>query len=79
MRFPIQRLIRGVFDHYEIAPSQLMLNVWRILMALESLNIQHGIECEIGEVIFSYYLKETDTDKGRYKLIAIVGRVPIVT
>ena len=39
MRFPISRLIRDVYDHYEIAPSQLMPNAWRVLMSLESLSI----------------------------------------
>lgn len=48
-------------------------------MVLESLNVRHGVECKIGEVLFSYYLKEHDTDKGRYQLIARVGCVPIVT
>ena len=28
---------------------------------------------------FLYYLKEHDTDKGRFKLIAQVGHVPIIT
>ena len=79
MRFPIPRLIRDVCNHYEIAPSQLMPNAWRVLMLLESLGNRHGVDCELGEVLFSYYLKEHDVDKGRYKLIARVGRAPIVT
>ena len=79
MRFPIPRLIRDVCDHYEIALTQLMPNAWRVLMSLESLSIRHGVECELGEVLFSYYLKEHDKDKGRFKLIARVGRAPIVT
>ena len=70
MRFPIPKLIRDVCDYYEIAPSQLMPNAWRVLMSLESLIIRHGVECEIGEVLFSYYLKEHDKGKGRYKIIA---------
>ena len=37
MRFP--RLIRDVCDHNEIALSQLMPNVWRMLMSLESLGV----------------------------------------
>ena len=48
-------------------------------MSLESLGSRHGVDCELGEVLFSYYLKEHDVDKGRYKLIARVGRAPIVT
>ncbi|KAL5583527.1 hypothetical protein UlMin_015969 [Ulmus minor] len=79
MRFPIPRLIRDVCDHYEISPSQLMPNAWRVLMSLESISIRHGVECEIGEVLFSYYLKEHDKDKGRYKMITRVGRAPIIT
>ena len=79
MRFPIPQLIRDVCDHYETTPSQLMPNAWRALMVLESLSIRHGVECKIWEVLFSYYLKEHDTDKGMYKLIARVGHVPIIT
>ena len=48
-------------------------------MSLESLSVQHGVNCELGEVLFSYYLKEHDKDKGRFKLIARVDRTPIVT
>ena len=53
MRFPIPRLIRDVCDHYEIAPSHLMPNAWRVLMLLESLDSRHGVDCELGEVLFS--------------------------
>ena len=67
------------FSHYEIAPSLLMPNAWRILLALESLSVRHGVKCEIGEVLFSHYLKEHDTDKGRYQFITRVNRVPIIT
>ena len=45
MRFPITKLIRDVCDHYEIAPSPLMPNAWRVLMSLESISIRHGVEC----------------------------------
>ena len=79
MRFPIPSLIRDVCDHYEITPSQLMPNAWRVLMSLESLSRRNSVDCELREVLFSYYLKEHDVDKGRYKLIARVGRAPIVT
>ena len=44
-----------------------------------SLSIRHEVKCEIGEVMFSYFLKEHDTNKGRYQLIARVGRVLIIT
>ena len=79
MRFPIPKLIRDMCDHYEIAPSQLMLNAWRVLMSLESLSVCHEGDCELGEVLFSYYLKEHDTNKGRFELITRIGRVAIVT
>ena len=79
MRLPIPRLVRDVCDNYEIAPSQLIPNTWRILLALESLSMQHRVECDIGEVLFSYNLKKHAIDKGRYQLITKVGRVPIIT
>ena len=63
MRFSISKLIRDVCDYYEIAPNQLMPNAWRVLMSLESLSVHHGVDCKLGEVLFSYYLKEHDTDK----------------
>ena len=79
MRFPISRLIKDLCDHYKIVPSQLMPNAWRVLMSLESLSIRHEVDYELGEVLFSYYLKEHDTDKDRFKVIARVGQVPIIT
>ena len=48
-------------------------------MSLESLSIRHGVDCELGEVLFSYYLKEHDIDKGRFKIITRVGRVPLIS
>ena len=48
-------------------------------MSLESLSVRHRVDCELGEVFFSYYLKEHDTDKGRFKLITRIGRAPIIT
>ena len=78
MRFPILTLIRDMCNHYEIALSQLMPNAWRVLISLESLSIHHGADCEL-EMLFSYYLKEHNTDKGHFKLITRIGRAPIVT
>lgn len=69
MRFLIPKLVRDDLDHFEITPSQLMPNTWRILMALECLSMRQGVACEIGEVLHLYYLKEHDNDKGWYQLI----------
>ena len=51
MRFPVPKLLRDVCDHYEIAPSQLMPNAWKVLMSLESLSIRHGVDCELGDLV----------------------------
>ena len=75
----IPKLVCDVLDHYEIALSQMILNAWRILLVLECLSLRHRVECEIGEVLFTYYLKEYDIDKGRYQLITRVVQVPIIT
>ena len=66
MRLPIPKLVRDALDHYEISPSQLMSNAWRILLALECLSMRYEVACKISEVLHSYYLKEHDTDKGQY-------------
>ena len=47
-----------------------MPNALRVLMSLESLSIRYGVDCELGEVLVSYYLKEHNKKKGRFKLIA---------
>ena len=49
------------------------------MIALESLSVRHEVECKIREVLYSYYLKEHDMDKGKYQIITRVGRVPIIT
>ena len=51
MRFPIPKLMKDVCDHYEIAPSQLMPNAWKVLMSLESLSVRHGVDCELGDLV----------------------------
>ena len=63
---PIPNLVRDVLDHFEITPSQLMPNVWRLLMPLECMSKRYGIVCELEEVLYSYYLKEHDMEKGRF-------------
>ena len=68
-----------MLDHYEIPLSQLMPNTWRILLALECLSMRYGAACELGEVLYSYYLKEHDFEKGKYQLIVRKERVPLVT
>ena len=74
MRLPILKLVRDVLDHLEITPSQLMPNVWQSLMLLECLGMQY-----LGEVLYSYYLKEHDKEKGHYQFILCKDRVPLVT
>ena len=37
-------------------------------MALECFSLRHGMEVRLGEVLYSYYLKEHDKEKGRFQL-----------
>ena len=48
-------------------------------MSLECLSMRQGVTCEIGEVLYSYYLKEHDTNKGLYQLIVWNDQVLLVT
>ena len=66
MRLPIPKLVRVVLDHFEIAPSQLMPNFWRLLLSLECLSMRHDIEFILREVLFSYYFKEHDKEKSHF-------------
>ena len=68
LRFPIPRLAWEVLDHYGIAPSQLMPNAWRVLLSIECLAFEQGVLFEVKDVVYSYYLKEHLTEKGRYTL-----------
>ena len=70
--------MREVIDHFEITPSQLMPNSWRILMSLECLSMKSGIEFGMGEVFFTYFLLEYDHQKGRYNLYVRSNREQLV-
>ena len=62
----MSKLVHEVLDHFKIVPSQLMLNMWRLLMLLECLSLRYEVEVRLGEVLYSYYLKEHDKENGRY-------------
>ena len=68
LRFPIPKLVCEMLNHFEVAPNQLMLNIWRLLMSLECLGLKYDVEVGLGEVMFVYYQKEHDNEKGRYHL-----------
>ena len=73
------KLVRDVIRHFEIALSQLMPNSWRILMSLECLSMRSGIVCGLGEVLYSYFLREHDLEKGHYLLYMRLDRVQLVS
>ena len=70
--------MREVFSHFEIAPSQLMPNAWRILMSLECISIRHEIKFGLGELLYTHFLQEHDREKGRYNLYVRPDRVQLV-
>ena len=67
-RFPIPRLVRELLNHFEVAPSQLMPNTWRILMSVECMCFNLGLRFGLGDLLHTYYLKEHIKEKGRYLL-----------
>ncbi|KAK1561765.1 hypothetical protein Q3G72_000119 [Acer saccharum] len=68
-RFPVPQLVRRMLVYYDLAPGQLMLNTWRILLSLgvlcERRNVQFGLGC----LFHNYYLKEHVGDQGLYMLV----------
>ena len=79
LKLPIPNLASEVLDHFEIAPSQLVSNVWRLLMSLECLSMRHVVKCKLGEVLYSYYLKEHDKENMQYQFILRKDRSALVT
>ena len=69
------KLVSEVVPHFEIAPSQLIPNAWKILMTLECINMRHGIEFGLKELLYTYFLWEHDHEKGQYNLYVRPDRV----
>ena len=68
-RFPIPQLVRRMLLYYDLTPSQLMPNTWRILLGLGVLCERHSIQFGLGCLFHNYYLKEHLVDTGRYSLV----------
>ncbi|KAK0571946.1 hypothetical protein LWI29_023847 [Acer saccharum] len=68
-RFSVPQLVRRMLVYYDLAPSQLMLNTWRILLSLGVLCERRNIKFGLGCLLHNYYLKEHVGDQGRYILI----------
>ena len=79
MRLSIPRLVKEVLDRFKITSNQLMPNAWHLLIFIECLSMRHGVEFELGEVLFSYYLKEHDKKKGHFQLLLRRERSLLVT
>ncbi|KAL5745889.1 hypothetical protein ACOSP7_027035 [Xanthoceras sorbifolium] len=80
LRLPVPRLAHRVLDFFDLAPSQLMSNAWRLLLSVEHFCKIHGIDFDLPDLFHSYYLKMHDTERGRYnfclrphKLHLVVG------
>ena len=65
-RFPFPKLIREFFAHFKISHSQVLPNVWKTLLALLVLSKSSNVEVKLADLLFSYFLKEYDPDKGQY-------------
>ncbi|KAK3230317.1 hypothetical protein Dsin_002198 [Dipteronia sinensis] len=66
LRFPIPSMSRQLLNFFESAPGQLMPNGWRILLSLEVLIRREKLDFSFENFMYSYHLKEHDTDCGRY-------------
>ncbi|XP_038703865.1 uncharacterized protein LOC120000070 [Tripterygium wilfordii] len=66
LRFPLPTLVRDVLRYFRIAPTQLMPNGWRLLLAVECLSERLGRPFGYRELLNCYYLKEHPGDPGRY-------------
>ncbi|KAK3229574.1 hypothetical protein Dsin_001455 [Dipteronia sinensis] len=70
IRLPIPPLARQLLNFFEIALSQLMPNGLRILLSLKVLIERQKLDLSFENLMYTYYLKEHDTDCGRYLVAA---------
>ena len=67
-KFPFPSLISEFFAYFGISPSQVLPNVWRTLLASLVLSKSSNIEFGLTDLLFSYFLREHDSEKGQYTL-----------
>ena len=77
-RFPFPNLIRQFFAYFGISPSQVLPNVWRTLLAVLVLSKSSNVDFGLADLLFSYFLKEHDSEKGRYTLYRRRGREHLI-
>lgn len=65
-KFPITKFVKEIIIYYNLAPTQLMPNAWRILLGIEVLAERLGIEFLMSEFINCYSLVENNDDLSRY-------------
>lgn len=78
-RFPIPHMVGMVLEYFDIAPSQLMPNSWRLLLALQVLTGQHDISFGMPEILHCYFIREHDGEKGRFSLNARKNTERLIT
>lgn len=79
LRLPIPRLGWEVLNHFMIAPTQIMPKGWRLLMASEVRYVQNQVMFRLHELLCSYFLKESDKDKGKYAITLKHDQTHVVT
>ena len=79
LRFPVHPFIMELLNHFKIAPWQLMLNSWRIVVSCIEiwLATTEGDMIKVDEFTFLYRLKESK-EYGYYDLVPWVKEVRIV-
>ena len=70
LRFPIHPFIMKFFSHFNIAPGQLMPNLWRIVISYMEiwLAVTEGDMIRVDGLTYLYHLKESE-EYGYYKLM----------
>ncbi len=69
----------GVLNHFGVALSQLIPNIWRILIGVECLTHTLGVPFRYNDMFYTYYLKEHVTENGRYHLFLRPRREHLIT
>ena len=79
LRFPVQSFIMELLGHFNIAPRQLIPNLWRIVISCIEiwLATTEGDMIKVNEFTYLYHLKESK-EYGYYELVPWVRKARIV-
>lgn len=67
--FPLSPLVKVHLQFFNLAPGQLMPNIWHTLLCLEVTKENVGLQFGLKDLLHSYFMKEYEGEKCSYVLV----------